>query len=166
MNQKYNKDGNKTKVKSLINRGLFDNHIDELSKALYTNRLFTKDIKCYFNKINNNKIDNSINPIDRNKIFLNNNKSRNSKSKFSNFSSDKKISTDINSYELVKHKEDEINSEMIKLLKLLNISQDETNKQFQKIKNENDFFSKLYKLYKDLIDRTKKIIKIMMIMMY
>ena len=156
MNQKYNKDGNKTKVKSLINRGLFDNHIDELSKALYTNRLFTKDIKCYFNKINNNKIDNSINPIDRNKIFLNNNKSRNSKSKFSNFSSDKKISTDINSYELVKHKEDEINSEMIKLLKLLNISQDETNKQFQKIKNENDFFSKLYKLYKDLIDRTKK----------
>ena len=156
MNQKYNKDGNKTKVKSLINRVLFDNHIDELSKALYTNRLFTKDIKCYFNKINNNKIDNSINPIDRNKIFLNNNKSRNSKSKFSNFSSDKKISTDINSYELVKHKEDEINSEMIKLLKLLNISQDETNKKFQKIKNENDFFSKLYKLYKDLIDRAKK----------
>ena len=156
MSQKYNKDGNKTKVKSLINRGLFDNHIDELSKALYTNRLFTKDIKCYFNKINNNKIDNSLIPIDRKKIFLNNNKSRNSKSKFSNFSSDKKISTDINSYELVKHKEDEINSEMIKLLKLLNISQDETNKQFQKIKNENDFFSKLYKLYKDLIDRTKK----------
>ena len=156
MNQKNNNDGNKTKVKTLINRGLFDDHIEELSKALYTNRLFTKDIKCYFNKINNNKIDNSLNPKNNKDFLIKNKKSRNNINKYTNISLDKKISTDINSYELNKHKEDDINNEMQKLLKLLNISQDETYKQFQKIKNENDFFSKLYKLYKDLIDRTKK----------
>ena len=60
---KLNNLNNKEKIKKLINKGLFDDHIDELSEALYTKRIFTKDIRPFFNKNKNSSLDNYLTPI-------------------------------------------------------------------------------------------------------
>ena len=142
----YNKLGNKEKVKRLINKGLFDKHIEELSKALYTKRTFTKDIKCYFENISNNKIDNlsserktDIEAITKRKNKYNKN---NNEKKFHGISFDKNTS-----------KEDRFNKEMRKLLELLNNSQNETNKRFQEINKENNTLNSLYKIYTNFMNK-------------
>lgn len=143
---KFNKYNNRTKVKKLINLGLFDEHIDELSKALYGKRTFTKDIKCYFNKMNNHEIENYLTPKNHRKIFL-----KELKTKTSPFQSEQFKNKKSNKFN--KHNEDVFNEEMKHLLKLLNISQEETMYKFQEIKEENDYFISLYKIYKELIDK-------------
>ena len=122
---KFNNLGYKEKIKKLINIGLFDEHIDELSDALYTKRIFTKDIKAYF--INNRKLslNNYLTP------------------------KNKKVS-DLKPKILDKHNEDEINDYMQKLLNSLNNSQEETDIKFKQLKEENDFFCSLFKINKEL----------------
>ena len=141
---------NKAKIKKLINIGLFDDHIEELSKALYTKRLFTKDIKCYFNN-KSNKLDNYL--IQKTLKKNNNggntsNKNKNNKNYITTLK--KSSSGDINFYEFNKYKEKELNEDMKNLLISLNNSQDETKSKFQELKEENDYFSSLYKVYKEL----------------
>ena len=156
--EQINKISNKVKVTKLINQGLFDSHIDELSKALYTNRLFTKDIKCYFNEISNKKPEFYQSPKTSNhrKIFENKPKKIFTKTKTILSSPNHKKSGDVNSYELIKYKEDDINKEIQTLLKLLNDSQEETLKKFKELRKENDFFNSLYKICKSLIDKTNQ----------
>ena len=152
---KYNRLGNKKKVTKLINKGIFDDHIEEISKALYTKRLFTKDIKCFFNNINK-KSNIFLTPKNNKKIFGINNSSKKILNKTNMTPSHKKASNEVNSYDLIKYKEDEINKEMQNLLKMLNNSQDETNNKFQELKKENEFFNTLYKIYKRLLDSQNK----------
>lgn len=149
-----NRIGNKAKVTKLINQGLFDDHIDELSKALYTSRLFTKDIKCYFNDIRNKNVNKYLTPknSDHKKIFH----YKLGKTKTILSSPNKKSSGDVNSYELMKYKEDDINKEMDALLKLLNNSQEETKNRFNELRKENDSFNSIYKICKSLVDKNNK----------
>jgi hypothetical protein len=94
LNKKHD---NKERVKHLINIGLFDEHIDELSKALYSKRLFTKDIKCFFNNKIRNKLDNYLTPktINKKEIFHKNNKRNNNNSNKSNIINLKKKKVEI-----------------------------------------------------------------------
>jgi hypothetical protein len=156
LNKKHD---NKERVKHLINIGLFDEHIDELSKALYSKRLFTKDIKCFFNNKIRNKLDNYLTPktINKKEIFHKNNKRNNNNSNKSNIINlKKKKGGDINFYEFSKYKEEELNKDMKNLLISLNSSQDETKFKFQELKEENDYFSSLYKVYNELKNRKTK----------
>ena len=123
---KLNNLNNKEKIKKLINKGLFDDHIDELSEALYTKRIFTKDIRPFFNKNKNSSLDNYLTP------------------------KNKKISHDIKLKLFDKYNEEEINEYMQKLLTLLNNSQEETHIKFNELKEENEFFNSLYKIYKNI----------------
>ena len=144
----FNKYGTKEKVKKLINKGLFDDHISEINKALNTKRIFTKDIKCFFiDKINTN-IDNSI--------IKNIKQTYKYNSKIKKKSKNKKIFHGINFYEFSKYKEDEFNKEMENLLKALNFSQNEAYNKFKILKEENDMFHSLYKNYKKAKEKNHK----------
>ena len=144
----FNKYGSKEKVKKLINKGLFDDHIYEINKALNIKRTFTKDIKSFFvDKINTNR-DNSI--IKNLKQTYKYNK------KVIKKSTNKKIFHGINFYEFNKYKEDEFNKEMENLLKALNLSQNEAYNKFKILKEENDMFHSLYKHYKKAKEKNNK----------
>ena len=144
----FNKYGTKEKVKKLINRGIFDDHISEINKALNTKRTFTKDIKCFFiDKINKN-IDNSI-IKNLKQIYKHNSKNKKN-------STNKKIFHGINFYEFNKYKEDEFNKEMEDLLKALNFSQNEAYNKFKILKEENDMFHSLYIQYKKAKEKNNK----------
>ena len=144
----FNKYGSKEKVKKLINKGLFDDHIYEINKALNIKRTFTKDIKSFFvDKINTNR-DNSI--IKNLKQTYKYNK------KVIKKSTNKKIFHGINFYEFNKYKEDEFNKEMENLLKALNLSQNEAYNKFKILKEENDMFLSLYKHYKKAKEKNNK----------
>ena len=149
LSQNFYKFGNKEIVKKLINKGLFDNHIKELSKALYPKRAFTKDIKCYFNNINN-RVDkpnsNRKTNIESTTKYKNKyiNKNNNNKKKFHGLSFDENRS-----------KEDRFNKDMRKLLELLNNSQNETNKKFQELNKENNALNSLYRIYSVYMNKKK-----------
>jgi hypothetical protein len=144
----FNKYGAKEKVKKLIIKGFFDDHISEINKALNTKRTFTKDIKYFFiDKINTNK---------ENSIIKNLKKSYKYNSKVKKNSTNKKIFHGINFYEFNKYKEDEFNKEMENLLKALNFSQNEAYNKFKILKEENDIFHSLYKHYKKAKEKNNK----------
>ena len=151
LSHNLNKIGNKTVVKTLINKGLFDEHIDELSKALYSKRTFTKDIKCFFNNIN--RIDSYLIPKKR---IIPNKTLQKIKQKNNSISINKNKSNSINYDKFHKIKENKINEEMHQLLRLLNDSQEETIIKFQELKDENEIYNLLYKLYKKLINNNNK----------
>lgn len=137
----FNKNGNKRIVKRLINKGVFDEHIDELSKALYTKRSFTKDIKYYFNN-NIDTINNYLTPTNKNKKLKKSTINKNNNNPINK--------NNLNYYEF--NKEEQFNEETKKLLKLLNDSQEKTNKKFRELKDENDMLNSIYKIYKELIN--------------
>ena len=155
---KFKKYGNKEKIKKLINLGLFDKHIDELSKALYTKRAFTKDIKCFLNNLNNNKIDNTLTPKNKKVTFEQIDKTRSkSKELCNNSNSNIKIKKTHNAiFDENKFREDKFNEEMQKLLISLNNSQNETNKRFKELSEENNLMNSLYKLYIKVINSKNK----------
>jgi len=144
----FNKYGTKKKVKKLINKGLFDDNISEINKALNAKRTFTKDIKFFFiDKINTN-LDNSV--------IKNLKQTYNHNSIIKKSLTKKNFFHGINFYEFNKYKEEEFNKEMEDLLKALNFSQNEAYNKFKILKEENDMFHSLYIHYKKIKEKNNK----------
>ena len=144
----FNKYGTKKKVKKLINKGLFDDHISEINKALNAKRTFTKDIKFFFIDKKNTNLDNSV--------IKNLKQTYNHNSIIKKSLTKKNFFHGINFYEFNKYKEEEFNKEMEDLLKALNFSQNEAYNKFKILKEENDMFHSLYIHYKKIKEKNNK----------
>ena len=136
----------KNKVQKLLNLGFFDNHINEVTNALYKNRIFTKNLICY---ITNKQFPQSIKSLSqRNKEFIEKEKKR------------KNVQNNLNIYELNENKESEFNVDIINILKSLHSLDGDLNQKFKELKKENDFFIASFDNYKEnnkkIIDKKNK----------
>ena len=132
--QEEHKMNRKDKIQTLLNKGVFDSHLPEISKALYTKRIFSKDLTCFINEKNFPNLIKSLTP--RNKIIKN--------------SRSKKHLNDINLYELNKHKEGDFKASLLNIVNSIKYFSGDHVSKFKELKKDNDSFIHSFDAYKEL----------------